>query len=148
MTLAHRLGNAVSGSLTYSYGRAWREGVPLDLLAEASGFSTAFREAGYHDVVARVETFIDLTDTRLTAYYRVNTLDPETESGSAFGHERTIRHSPHPGSSLPAAHHPRRLGASGRGPEPLLRGLRGSALDEIASLHAPKRFMGGFAVKF
>ncbi|HVQ31425.1 MAG TPA: TonB-dependent receptor [Vicinamibacteria bacterium] len=148
VTLAHRLGNAVSGSLTYSYGRAWREGVPVDLLADASGFSTAFREAGYHDVVARVETFIDLTDTRLTAYYRVNTLEPEAEAGvhSVTNGRFDIRLT----QGLPF------LQPITRADWELLVAVRnlfyedfeGASLDEIASFHAPKRFIGGFAVKF
>ena len=148
LTLTHRLGNALSGSLTYSYGRASREGIPVGLLEEAAGFGAAFREAGYHDVVARVETFIDVTDTRLTAYYRVNTLDPEGESGARPVTNRRfdIRLT----QGLPF------LQPLTRADWELLVAVRnlfyedfeGGALDEIAALHAPKRFMGGFAVKF
>ena len=148
LTLAHRLGNAVSGSLTYSYGRASREGAPGGPLADATGFSDALREARYHDVVARVEAFIDLTGTRLTAYYRVNTLDPEGESltrpvtNGRFDIRLT--------QGLPF------LQPITRADWELLVAVRnlfyedfeGGALDEIASLHAPKRVMGGFAVKF
>ena len=148
LTLTRQLGHAFSGSVTYSYGRTWREGVPMGLLADAAGFSAAFREAGYHDVVARVETFIDLTDTRLTAYYRVNTLDPESETGArpVTNGRFDIRLT----QGLPF------LQPLTRADWELLVGVRnlfyedfeGSALDEIASLHAPKRVMGGFAVKF
>jgi hypothetical protein len=148
LTITRRLGNAVSGSVAYSYGRAWREGVPQGLLADAPGFSSAFHEAGYHDIVARVETFIELTDTRLTAYYRFNTLEPESENGA-----RPITN----------ARFDIRLTQGLPFLQPLTRAdwellvvvrnlfyedVDGGALDEIAVLHAPKRFMGGFAVRF
>ncbi len=148
LTLARRFGNAMSGSLAYSYGRAWRGGVPGGLLADVAGFSAAFREAGYHDLVARVETFIDLTDTRLTAYYRINTLDPEGESGArpVTNARFDIRLT----QGLPF------LQPITRADWEFLVAVRnlfyedfeGGALDEMAALHAPKRVMGGFAVKF
>ena len=148
LTLTQRLGNAVTGSLTYSYGRASREGVPEGLLADDPGFSGAFREAGYHDVVARVETFIDLTGTRLTAYYRVNTLEPEGESGarSVTNRRFDIRLTQGLPFMQPITRADWELLVAVR--NLFYEDFEGGALDEIASLHPPKRVMGGFAVKF
>ncbi len=47
-------------------GLPTRRGRTTSLLREVPGFSADFRESSYHDLVARLETFIDLTDTRLT----------------------------------------------------------------------------------
>ena len=150
MSLERRFGNSVNGSLTYSYGRTSRhgEGRTTSLLREVPGFSADFTEAGFHDLVARLETFIDLTDTRLTAYYRVNTLDPKGDptSGSVTNARFDIRLT----QGLPFM-------------QPLTRAdwellvavrnlfydeLEGGMLDEVAVLRPPKRVMGGFAVKF
>jgi hypothetical protein len=148
MSLGHRLGSAVSGSLAYTYGRASRRAASGSWLADVPGFSTAFDRAGFHDFVARVETFIDLTDTRLSAYYRINTLDPEGDP--------TVR-------SVTNARFDVRLTQGLPFLQPLTRAdwevlvavrnlfyddFEGGMLDEIAVLHPPKRVMGGLAVKF
>jgi TonB dependent receptor/Carboxypeptidase regulatory-like domain len=150
MSLERRFGNSVNGSLTYCYGRTSRhgEGRTTSLLREVPGFSADFSEAGFHDLVARLETFIDLTDTRLTAYYRVNTLDPKGDPTSR---------------SVTNARFDIRLTQGLPFMQPLTRAdwellvavrnlfydeLEGGMLDEVAVLHPPKRVMGGFAVKF
>ena len=150
MTLARRFGRSVSGSLAYSYGRASRqgEGTTTSLLRDVPGFSADFTEAGFHDLVARLETFIDTTDTRLTAYYRVNTLDPQGDATSR---------------SVTSARFDIRLTQGLPFLQPLTRAdwellvavrnlfyddLEGGMLDEVAVLHPPKRVMGGFAVRF
>jgi hypothetical protein len=147
VTMGRSFGNAVSGSLVYSYGRAVREAGASGVPAVWPGHPVG--EASYHDVVARLETFLDATDTRLTAYYRVNTLDPEgadplhrAMTSSRFD----IRLS----QGLPF------LQPLTRAEWELLVAVRnlfyedfeGGSLDELAVLHAPKRVMGGFAVKF
>ncbi|HET8647117.1 MAG TPA: TonB-dependent receptor, partial [Vicinamibacteria bacterium] len=57
LTVTRRFGHVVSGSMTYSYGRGWRSAqgraLPDDLLVERV---LTFEEAGFHDVVARLET--------------------------------------------------------------------------------------------
>jgi Carboxypeptidase regulatory-like domain/TonB dependent receptor len=150
MSLEQRFGNSVNGSLTYCYGRTSRhgEGRMPSLLHEVPGFSADFSEGGFHDLVARLETFIELTDTRLTAYYRVNTLDPKGDatSRSVTNSRFDIRLS----QGLPFM-------------QPLTRAdwellvavrnlfydeLEGGMLDEVAVLHPTKRVMGGIAVKF
>jgi len=145
LTMARRFGNAVSGSVAYSYGRVVRD----DTRPGIPGFAAAdFREASYHDVVARVETFIDLTDTRLTAYYRVNSLDQESDS--LGGTIRNARFDIRLSQGLPF------LQPLTRADWELLLAVRnlfyedfeGATLDEMAVVHPPKRVMGGFAVKF
>jgi hypothetical protein len=144
VTVARRFGNALSGSVAYSFGRALRD----DAGREVPGFPEAFREARYHDVVARVETFIDLTETRLTAYYRLNSLDPEGErrarplTGTRFDIRLT--------QGLPF------MQPLTRADWELLLAVRnlfyedfeGGMLDEMAVAHSAKRVMGGFAVRF
>ena len=117
-------------------------------MARVPGFLADFKEAGYHDVVARVETFIDLTDTRLSAYYRVNTLDAEGEfrAGTLTNARFDIRLT----QGLPF------LQPITRADWEVLLAVRnlfyedfeGATLDEIAVVRPPKRLMGGFAVKF
>jgi hypothetical protein len=146
-TMARRFGNAVSGSVAYTYGRTAREGGLPGVLPEWPGFSVESGDARYHDVVARVEAFIDLTDTRLTAYYRINTLDPE---GVVNRPIRNTRFDIRLTQGLPF------LQPLTRADWELLVAVRnlfyedfeGGTLDELAVLHAPKRVMGGFAVKF
>jgi hypothetical protein len=144
LTLSRRFGNAVSGSLAYSYGRAVREDGPSGI----PGFAADFRESSYHDVVARVETFIDLTDTRFTAYYRLNTLDNDGDPHG--GTIRNARFDLRLTQGLPF------LQPITRADWELLLAVRnlfyddfeGATLDEMAVVHPPKRVMGGFAVKF
>jgi hypothetical protein len=150
VTMARRFGSAVSGSVTYNYGRATRGGGALGTPEDWPGLFARTQRASYHDVVARVETFIDVTDTRLTAYYRVNTLDPEG-SGDPPGRPTTnTRFDIRLTQGLPF------LQPLTRADWELLVAVRnlfyddfeGGTLDELAVLHAPKRVMGGFAVKF
>jgi hypothetical protein len=144
ITVARRFGNAVSGSVAYSFGRATRE----EGMAQVPSFLADFREAGYHDVVARVETFIDLTDTRLSAYYRVNTLD--TEGDPRASTLTNARFDLRLSQGLPFLH------PITNADWELLLAVRnlfyddseGATLDELAVIRPPKRLMGGFAVKF
>ena len=77
LTVSRQLG-VVSGSMTYTYGHGWRTGqarlLPSDLAEERV---LTFEEGDFHDLVARVETVITGTDTRLLALYRVNRLQPQ-----------------------------------------------------------------------
>ena len=71
VTLGRRFGNVVNGSVTYTFGRGRRSGET----SFAAGVPLiAFDEAEFHDLAARVETFIDWSDTRVAAQCRMNTL--------------------------------------------------------------------------
>jgi hypothetical protein len=71
VTLGHRFGSVVDGSLTYTFGQGRRLGAPL--LGPGAPI-TGFERAEFHDLAARVETFIDWSDTRLLALCRLNAL--------------------------------------------------------------------------
>src|SRR4029079_6739902 len=47
LSLARRFGAAVKGSVTYTYGRSWRE-TPVD--GSTSSVFLSFREAHFHDI--------------------------------------------------------------------------------------------------
>jgi hypothetical protein len=84
VSLGHRLGNVVSGSVTYTFGRGRRSGAaPLTLGVPVM----AFDQSEFHDLVARLETVIDWSDTRVAAFYRLNALSddapPTTRPASA-----------------------------------------------------------------
>jgi hypothetical protein len=77
VSLGHRFGGIVNGSVTYTFGRGRRSGqapfasrLPL----------IAFDEAEFHDLVARLETVIDWSDTRVAALYRLNALNEDRPS--------------------------------------------------------------------
>jgi hypothetical protein len=143
VSLTRHLGSRASGSITYSYGRAWR--------ADDGGLVISFREGAFHDVVARLETVVERSDTRLVAFYRINTLNPLRSDphslGQAFGNAR-FDVELHQG--LPF------LGALTRTDWELLFAIRnlfydeveGGTLDEFAVLNPPKRVLGGISVRF
>jgi TonB dependent receptor len=151
VTLGHRFGEAVRGSVSYTYGHARRgefpmaEGVVHELPAGA-----AFGQAGFHDLEASVETFIDLTDTRLQAFCRFNSMSPESDGPGGASAFSNTRFDIQLTQGLPFL-------------QPLTRAdwevlvafrnlfyERGEAglVDEIVVLHPPKRVVGGIAVRF
>ena len=71
VSMGHRFGGVVNGSVTYTFGRGRRSGAaPF-----AAGVPVmAFDEAEFHDLVARLETVIDWSDTRVAALFRLNAL--------------------------------------------------------------------------
>jgi hypothetical protein len=77
VTVGGRLGRVVNGSVTYTFGQGRRG---ADSPAGAAT-ALAFEQAEFHDVVARLETVIDWTDTRLAALYRLNALSDERGAG-------------------------------------------------------------------
>ncbi|HEX9188340.1 MAG TPA: TonB-dependent receptor, partial [Vicinamibacteria bacterium] len=79
VSLGRRFGNVVNGSVTYTFGRGRRSGTaPL-----AVGVPVlAFDEAEFHDLVARLETVIDWSDTRVAAFYRLNSLSDDAPPAS------------------------------------------------------------------
>jgi hypothetical protein len=141
VTVGRRFGDAVQGSMTYTYGHSWRpEAVAADPML-------AFRQADFHDVAARVETMIEGTDTRVIAFCRVNRLaSPELRPGGVLNTRFDVQVS----QGLPF------LGAITRADWDVLVAVRnlfyeaseGALLDEMTVTHPPKRVLGGISVRF
>ena len=141
MRVARRFGDAVQGSMTYTYGHSWRpEAVAADPML-------AFRQGDFHDVAARVETMIEGTDTRVIAFCRVNRLaSSELKPGGVLNTRFDVQVS----QGLPF------LGAITRADWDVLVAVRnlfyeaseGGILDEMAVSHPPKRVLGGISVRF
>jgi len=145
VTVTRRFGKAVVGAVTYTLGHSERDGGPADVWATP----VSYRSADFHDVVAQVETIIDLTDTRLTAYCRWNSLLPEVEGAEPHAFQ-TTRFDLQLTQGLPFLHELTRAEWE------VLLSLRNlsyeaaeaGVLDELAVLRPPKRLMGGVAVRF
>jgi hypothetical protein len=144
LTVGHRFGRYVNGEVTYTYGRAWRA-VPLDGVEMIEAVPIlAFREGDFHDVVARVETVISDTDTRVVALYRLNQLSYGEQAALARRFDVQLS------QGLPF------LGALTRADWDVLVAVRnlyyepgeGAILDEQAVSNPPKRVLGGIAVRF
>lgn len=152
ITVGRRFGSLVDGSLTYRFGRgARRLGPMLGMRPAALGFE----EAQFHDLVARLETFIGWTDTRVAALYRVNTLfeDSEARVGASPHVARspaTTRFDLHVTQGLPF------LQPLTRADWDLLVAIsnlfygasEGGLLDELAVQDPPTRVVGGISVRF
>jgi len=146
LTVSRRFG-VVSGSMSYTYGHGWRtaqgRALPGDLAEERV---LTFEEADFHDVVARVETVITGTDTRLLALYRVNSLMPQGDDRAVNSSRFDLQLS----QGLPF------LGGLTHADWDLLLAVRnfyyeaddGTVLDEVAVLNPPTRVLGGIAVRF
>jgi hypothetical protein len=144
LSLGHRFGRYVNGQVTYTYGHAWRA-VPLDGLQPSETMPIlAFREGDFHDVVARLETVIEDTDTRVVALYRLNQLSGPEQPALARRFDVQLS------QGLPF------LGALTRADWDVLVAVRnlyyeageGAMLDEQAVSNPPKRVLGGIAVRF
>jgi Carboxypeptidase regulatory-like domain/TonB dependent receptor len=145
MTVSRRLSHCVHGSVTYVYGHSWRDPAAMIFRPREAGASL---EGDFHDVSARFETVIDSTDTRLVAFYRMNSLAADTDgSGAAQVHSRFDVQLT---QGLPF------LGSLTRAEWELLVAFRnlfyeaseGAVLDEIAVANPPKRIVGGISVRF
>ena len=146
-TVGHHFGDAVNGSLTYTFGQASRSGLPVGDVGMQPA-SALFRQAHFHDLEARLETFIDLTDTRLQAFCRINSLNPQSDGpGGSFANTRfDIQLT----QGLPF------LQPLTRADWEVLVAFRnlfyergeGGMIDELVVLHPPKRVVGGIAVHF
>lgn len=146
VSVARRLGRALSGSLGYSVGVA-RRGTPIDAAAWGhSGANLFTDEARFQDVVARLETLVDRSDTRVVAYYRVNLVSPD-RGATAY---TSTRFDVEFNQGLPfmadwtSADWELLLAFRNLFYEDSEAGL----LDEIAVHHAPKRIVGGISVRF
>ena len=150
-TVGRRFGSLVDGSVTYRFGRGARQARP------AFGARTAalgFEEAQFHDLVARLETFIGWTDTRVAALYRVNTLSEDGQAQIS---------SPHPGPSPATTRFDVHVTQGLPFLQPLTRAdwdllvavsnlfyeaSEGGLLDELAVQDPPTRVVGGISVRF
>ncbi len=145
MTVGRRFGGVVNGSVTYTFGQARRSGLaPFGDLPV-----TAFDEAEFHDLVARLETIIDWSDTRVAALCRLNALDGR--SGSTGAHTSTAtRFDVQLTQGLPF------LQPLTRADWEVLVAVRnmfyeasqGGFLDELAVQDPPTRVVGGISVRF
>jgi hypothetical protein len=149
LTVGRRFGQGVSGSMTYTYGHGWRP--EQDLAALPAGLAgqrlMTFSEADFHDVVARLETVISGSDTRLAALYRLNNLIPQGVDESVL---TSGRFDLQLSQGLPF------LGNLTHADWDLLIAVRnfyyeageGAMLDEVVVLNPPRRVLGGIAVRF
>jgi outer membrane receptor protein involved in Fe transport len=149
LTVARRVGESVTGSMTYTYGHSWRRsepGAPADgEYAPAIGI----RSGDFHDLVGKVETVLESSDTRVVAYYRITQLVPVGESRS-MAPVRTSRYDLQLSQGLPF------LGTLTGADWDLLVAVRnlyyepseGALLDEMAVANPPRRVLGGIAVRF
>lgn len=141
LKLTRRFGEALQGSVTYTYGHSWR---PEAVAAQPM---LAFREGDFHDFAARVETMIEGTDTRVVAFCRVNRL---ASKDLRPGSQMNTRYDVQVSQGLPF------LGAITRADWDVLVAVRnlfyepteGGTLDEMTVAHPPKRVLGGISVRF
>jgi hypothetical protein len=147
----HRFCDAVRGSVTYSLGQVRRFGapgpggtddLPIDMPAQD--------EASYRDLVARIDTVIDVTGTRLAAAYRLNTLGPKRRVEDQPRSGRMSRFDVQVSQGLPF------LGGLTNADWEVLVAVRnlfyetgeGGTLDELLVANAPTRVLGGISVRF
>jgi hypothetical protein len=147
VSLGAHLGSLVSGSVTYTFGRG---SCPFCLASPPHG--AAFEDAAFHDVVARLETFINLTDTRVAAFYRLNAMSEEGEAPTTVrtSPATTTRFDVQVTQGLPF------LQPLTRADWDLLVAVsnlfyeasEGGFLDELAVQEPPTRVVGGISVRF
>jgi hypothetical protein len=148
VTVGRRFGGVVDGSLTYTYGRGRHAGAT----AGAAPPIVALDEAEFHDVVARLETVIDWSDTRVAAFYRLNALSDDrgpAPAGAARASTAT-RFDVQLTQGLPF------LQPLTRADWEVLLAVRnmfyeasqGAFLDELAVQDPPTRVVGGISVRF
>jgi hypothetical protein len=150
MRLSGRLGDLIKSSVSYTYGRSRPGAGSFDQSTGARQLERAIAssDASFHDVVARLETFVDWSETRLVAYYRINSCRAFAEASPAavvsqrFDVQLT--------QGLPF------LRSMTRAEWEVLVAFRNmfyevseaGLLDEIAVVNPPKRVLGGISVRF
>ncbi len=149
-TVGRGFGSAFKGSVTYTFGRGLRQdGPPVGARAAALGF----QEAEFHDLVARLETFIGWSDTRVAALYRVNALSDDGEERGLAAYDgplATTRFDLQVTQGLPF------LQPLTRADWDLLLAIsnlfyeasEAGFLDELAVQDPPTRVVGGISVRF
>jgi hypothetical protein len=119
----------------------------------ARAAALGFEEAEFHDLVARVETFIRWTNTRVAALYRVNALSEDGEEHPASAIEGTVattRFDVQVTQGLPFLHPLTQadwevlLAVSNL----FYEASEGGFFDELAVQDSPTRVAGGISVRF
>ncbi len=149
LDVGQELGRWVRGSVAYSFGRLERDANGTASFALASD-PFGVGPGRFHDVTAQLETFIEPTDTRLVAFYRVNVVRADGPEAEASASKHNTRFEVQLSQGLPF------LGGLTRADWDLLVAVRnlfydsaeGGMLDEMAVLNAPTRVMGGISVRF
>jgi hypothetical protein len=150
VSVTRSFGQSVRSSVAYSYGQSWRDGAPVE---PEDGIVTpgSYQTARFHDLVARVETMIDATDTRLAAYCRMNSLRAaEADPRMVHAPVLTTRFDVQLTQGLPF------LQGLTRAEWEVLLSVRNlsyetseaGTMDELAVLRAPTRVLGGVSVRF
>jgi hypothetical protein len=142
--VGHRVG-PVSGSLAYSFGRSRRSGALLTDAADA-----ARDDAGFHDLVAQLDAMVDSTETRFSAYYRLDTMNDAQAGTWRRTASTTTRFDLQLAQGLPF------LQPLTRADWELLLAVRnmfyeaseGVFLDELTVVEPPTRVVGGISVRF
>jgi hypothetical protein len=150
VTLGRRFGDGLSGSVSYTYGHAWRPHAEMGSEQRPVPRLVTYENAGFHDVTARLEAAIDESDTRLVAFYRFNSLLPAADADSMASPLTSARFDVQLSQGLPF------LAALTRADWDLLLAVRnlyyepeeGATLDELAVLNPPRRLLGGISVRF
>jgi outer membrane receptor protein involved in Fe transport len=148
VTVGRRFGGIVDGSVTYTFGRGRRSAHERSPDVAVASFD----EAEFHDLVARLETIIDWSDTRVAARCRLNSLTDD-RGASPPGAPRTwaaTRFDVQLTQGLPF------LEPLTRADWELLVAVRnmfyeasqGGFLDELAVQDPPTRVVGGISVRF
>jgi hypothetical protein len=147
LTASRRFGQNVHTSVAYTFGESERDSTSLPGL----GLGGSYHLARFHDVVARVETMIDATDTRLAAYCRLNSLRAaEADPREARSPLVTTRFDVQLTQGLPF------LQSLTRAEWEVLLSVRNlsyetseaGTLDELAVVRPPNRVLGGVSVRF
>lgn len=151
MSVSGRFGDAVKSSVTYRYGRSRPGSGSFDpgLSFRHVDWALASTDASFHDVVARLETFVDWSGTRLIAYYRWNACQAEG-GGHAGAPLVSQRFDVQLTQGLPF------LRSMTRAEWQVLLAFRNmfyeaseaALLDEVAVVNPPKRVLGGISVRF
>jgi hypothetical protein len=149
LSLGRRFGGVANGSVTYTFGRGRRSG-SIPSLADAP--VTSFDDAEFHDFVARLETVIDWSDTRVAALCRLSSLsdDRGPAAAGATRTSNTTRFDVQLTQGLPF------LQPLTRADWEVLVAVRnmfyeasqGGFLDELAVQDPPTRVVGGISVRF
>jgi hypothetical protein len=147
----HRFCDSVRGSVSYTFGRVRRSAVAESGDADMSEIPLlAQEEASYRDLLARVETVIDQTGTRIAAVYRLNTLHPRRRTQNPPRTPLASRFDVQLSQGLPF------LGSLTSADWEVLVAVRnlfyetgeGGTLDELLVANAPTRVLGGISVRF
>lgn len=150
VTVSRRFGGVLDGSVTYTFGQTARHATPVGFAA--LGPLTSLEEAEFHDLAARVETFIDWSDTRVAALCRLNALSDASVAamGAPRSSAKATRFDVQLTQGLPF------LAPLTRAEWELLLAVRNmfyeasqaGFLDELAVQDPPTRVVGGISVRF